>query len=287
MAKNKTQLPDSMKPIQDLLDVPEECRSASDTTRTQRIGPFLFNNKKELAAYCETILAGLNHGDHITGSDSHFLIMLFKIGTKDPASSETWTSNRLNEKLEGQSIKAMQYFQYTPDFPAKNGNHLKIIRDDGKEFFLPWREACQHGSTGMADPKKAQAVKDRKFVQAALRSAVDCQTFGFRQQEKKAGRYFCAVSGEPLTDQTGIEVDHHPVQFKTILANWLADTGHTLDGLAITDPLDGKPQVKDPDILKHWRKFHKEHATLRLLTKAAHKKETARQRQADKDATTD
>ena len=217
MPKKQIQIPDSMKPIQDLLGVPEEHRTAKATTRMQQIGPYLFDNKKELGAYCESILDSLEHGEAVRGVDTHFLLWLFKIGTKHPESTEKWTTNRLNQKLEGHSIESIRYYNYLPNHPGRNGNHLQITRDDGKKFLLPWRESCQNGSTGKADPKKAQASKDRQFVLSALRSAVDNQTFGFRKRELKAGRDRCAVSGELLTSESGIDVDHHPVPFKDIV----------------------------------------------------------------------
>lgn len=95
----------------------------------------------------------------------------------------------------------------------------------------------------------------------------------FARNADELGFASCELSGRVITsDGHDCEVDHAPPNtFKEILASFLSDRGIDLETIPTTATPDGVyVTLTDRSLAADWRQYHRERATLRVLSKEVH-----------------
>jgi len=136
-----------------------------------------------------------------------------------------------------------------------------LVRCDGSETDFSYR-VCISG-----------AQSHRTLVLAALRCGVADQILDFKTATLSAGAR-CPLSGEPLDEKC--HVDHTP-PFTELAAEFVAANGG-FEAIAIAPSEDGMigRKLVDDNIRQRWAQFHRERATLCLLTPGANIQKSAR-----------
>lgn len=138
-----------------------------------------------------------------------------------------------------------------PDNSHKN-KHARcfyIVRNDGSRIDISWIKAI----------KPSGNLTDNEIVSKAARNEVTVQIREFRTQTLVPST--CELCGGPITPCTETEVDHI-VFFKHILETFLALHGYNYKTLKIKV---ANNYFTEPELANHWREYHKENATLRIV----------------------
>jgi hypothetical protein len=142
---------------------------------------------------------------------------------------------------------------------------LVVVRNDGSEVDISWREAIRQ-----------TPHKDR--VRAAMRAYIEDQIFEFKSKELGGGEFFrCAISGKHEHIANGA-VDHiAPLTFKELCRRFFAMESEALPfgelsvSLATHGINDRRDFFEDVELAERWCGFHRVNAELRLITKLEHK----------------
>jgi hypothetical protein len=114
----------------------------------------------------------------------------------------------------------------------------------------------------------------RSKVLNAMRASVQVQIDEFRSNTRTVICEVCQKRSEMLFfDETGFDVDHHPLPFIKIAENWLLIQGLDFDNINVNghrEFLKGDEFV-DPFVKLQWSQYHKEIAELRILCRPCHK----------------
>ena len=104
---------------------------------------------------------------------------------------------------------------------------------------------------------------DVRSAKQAARFEVDADIQAFKDAQPPR----CSLSGQMLPAHE-LEVHHmHPDTFNAIWANWLAAQAAE----PVVDSIGTKLWFRDRALAESWRRYHKEHADLRLLSKTNHR----------------
>ena len=180
-------------------------------------------------------------------------------GSKDAALEHIY---RIRETVKnGQRIEGMNALLLVAatdlhfDAEQKRGcgiSHFTVERADKNRCF--WLHRLDGTSTDISftDIFNDPAKRERKDRLKALRQAVEPQVAPLRK--------------------SGHEVHHEPA-FETLVKNWLAARGLSLEQIDVIPTADGELRCKMADaVLKaDWAAYHLEHARYKVLTIAEHR----------------
>lgn len=102
---------------------------------------------------------------------------------------------------------------------------------------------------------------------AAFRTAIRKQVNQFKENFFNShSKPVCPVTFVPLTWQNS-QVDHYPVRFIDIVAEWLEKRGLKLGEIQVIGYADGQTtkRLSDPELEHNFIQFHSDHATLRVI----------------------
>lgn len=134
-----------------------------------------------------------------------------------------------------------------------------LRRVDGSEIDFTWAKS-------MDGP-----LSDRTHVLGALREVIRPQIKEFRRRFFESNRTpVCALTGAPLRDDKHTHIDHHDPLFVEIADGFVEKRGG-LEAIKWGEPRDTSSLANMTDQLQiaAWKSFHREHAVLRAVTKAA------------------
>lgn len=145
-------------------------------------------------------------------------------------------------------------------------NHCFVVYAPGHvkcdEINFSWVVCCM---TSLA--------KRKRFVSAAMRSAVDGQLLEFKKTQR--WRIWCPVrsvqfawGGHPSSPDFP-EVDHFPIPFHKIRDLFFESTSESFDSIETVPSDRGGHVFSDAEKLAAWQDFHLRHARYRILTKKA------------------
>ena len=143
-----------------------------------------------------------------------------------------------------------------------NQRAFAIRTDDGDLVVFSFKE-CFKPSTPAQDAK------------SALRYEIRDQITEFR----RSAPLVCAATGTPVVYIKGrtdtAEVDHAPpATFDRLAEDWAAEQGgwNTIAHIQVNQ----HREIGDPEQRRSWQDYHREHATLRMLSAKAHRNVGAR-----------
>ena len=129
-------------------------------------------------------------------------------------------------------------------------------------------KGCLPHETGFGGPADS-VVRDDAIV--ALRRAVENQIITYRAKHRRMhnGKYVDEVDRKVLAPENS-HVDHYPISFARLVDMWCAEQKCSLDDIA-TEATVGEFNgvvMSDDAQLRSWQDFHREHAVLRVVSKA-------------------
>ncbi|MBI5531806.1 MAG: DCL family protein [Deltaproteobacteria bacterium] len=124
--------------------------------------------------------------------------------------------------------------------------------------------------TDFSFPSCLTPVTPERDALNGLRTAIRPQILAYRD-EAFAGRDTvpCAATGAPVT-RSSHHVDHVP-GFAELVVLFLQERGCALGSLAVEPTRDGDTETRlaDAEVLEAWREFHRQHASLRIVSVVA------------------
>lgn len=136
---------------------------------------------------------------------------------------------------------------------------------------------------GRASPLQEAMRAMREEVQADIMQA---KRDHFARHGDATGRIVCPVSGKRVTIEES-HADHAPPHPFAVLAKlFLSARGIVPDRSTVTPPADNQyvPRLTDRALAEEWRKFHHEHAAIRVVAAPENRRTaaTSKVRKADK-----
>jgi hypothetical protein len=194
-----------------------------------------FRTKKSVKQYFKSILDDSNVGDELEGDQLEEF--------KDLAALHPRYADGINEISTVQIGKIMQ---------NKNFN---LIFDNGEECVVSYLKC-------IASKPHAKYIRGR--VQKCARLAIRSQIQKFREITPLV----CAISGDKL-DKSDSHVDHdfNKKTFQSLLDDWLAYRNWTYPDIKIEWCEESELDRMSSKYRKSWRKYHRKHATLRIIKK--------------------
>lgn len=202
--------------------------------------------QKALAERLASILHAHPRGAVLTGEDAAFVLDVARDYVMVHKLADPPVAVKVRDQLCGPH----------PEFVA--------IAEDGTETNFSYRKAAKHRLTGVL-PKPG-----RREVMSAFREAVVVQVLGFKDcRRRPGGLYVCELTGRNCTSSE-IEVDHFVPTFGVLVEDYCRLRGRDLLSFIVVPREDGGYRFAEPE--DHWGfgAYHREHATLRLLSKKAH-----------------
>ena len=214
------------------------------------IDGYEFRTKDDIKTRCREILGGVPDGKLISDNEYSFLVDLFQY-------HDEW-----QEKTGGCC------FEITTGRTASGTRCFFIIGADGTKIDISFPHAVRQIPSLRSSKKLPQYLLDYKN---AARTAIRKQISSFRQQALASSPY-CPISHMRLTLENS-EVDHvAPLTFDKLLYGFTKTHGIDPSNISVGS-LEGTVACFDDDVLsENWASYHKEHACLRLISKAEHRK---------------
>jgi Protein of unknown function (DUF3223) len=169
-------------------------------------------------------------------------------GTRLSPSEQVWMLDLLRhhhawEEKRGSGVEAIEV-RLSVDAVSVT-KCLWLIRTDGTAVDISWFRVVVG---------RAQTYGDR--VRNAARNAIGDQTQAVRERERGGD---CPICSKRLTGLT--HVDHHPVEFETLIADWLRERELPLVDAGTESAFANEADRTD------WREYHDLFANLRLVHK--------------------
>jgi hypothetical protein len=163
-------------------------------------------------------------------------------------------------KLSKRVVAIKRYNRY-----GIQGNNLMLIYEDGSALPFSWNKCC-----------KGKRSSDAHSVKCAFRAAVQDQTSAVMDDAfRESSVIACPVCGEHV-GRSQSHVDHMPPEFQDLLGAWLIDRNLTTEDIVLADDPQGGAVVPDGTRRDSWRRFHAEHARLRVICATCNTKKAGR-----------
>lgn len=155
-----------------------------------------------------------------------------------------------DEKLSKRVVGVRRYNRY-----GVNGNNLMLMYEDGSALPFSWNKCC-----------KGKSSSDAASVKSALRAAVADQTSAVMDVAFASSETIvCPMSGE-VVRRSEAHVDHAPPKFADLVQAWLIDRDIAIDAVPLADDPQGGQVIAAGDEKESWRRFHEQHARLRVVS---------------------
>ena len=209
-----------------------------------KIGSKVFETKKELKEYVQSTMYKVKKREPLKG-------ILLKV-------VDTVFRNHPNydEKVKGQTYDIAVRESSGPN---KKYREFYIIREDGTETDFSYTVALSGRSSKISDIKYA-------LRQVILQQQWDAKTDYFEKHQDSKGYVVCPVTNLKIKYKEA-HVDHHPVKFETIVANWFKVNELSSETFELEDGGDNSicDVVKDKELERSFYDYHKEHAEYRVV----------------------
>lgn len=206
---------------------------------TIRIGEIEFKTKKAATAAVREILYRYQPGDTLTDSDAEFMLGVL---CRHPEA---------DEKV-GCGVSSIQVEQNGPTVG------FWLTRRDGSRTDFSF-VACITPPTKEAEAKAAMRLEIRNQIERYRESV-----FARRDETR------CPIGGDTITKAT-CHVDHASPTFTELVRGFLTIEGKALRDVAVLPTTDGSTTtiMADRDLAARWSEYHRAHATLRTVSRAA------------------
>lgn len=207
------------------------------------VGSIVFPSQKAALDFIRAVRDEYEDGERINATHQAFLHELLLLHSESA------------EKI-GSGI---QYFTVTTEREFGRTRHFVVVRTDGSSTDFSFNN-CVKGANPRADRLQA------------LRVAVAEEVATFKNKAFAGGSSVsCAVRGvqTPFRDA---DVDHTPPKtFAKLVERWLSRSGIDLGDVAVSPAADNQivSTMGDQRQLRSWQAFHKKHAELRIVCRAA------------------
>lgn len=212
--------------------------------KVTKIGSKTFATKKELQDYLQGVLYSVRKGDPLTGITLKVVDTVFR--------------NHPNheDKTQGQSYKIAAR---TSSGPLKQYREFYIIREDGTETDFSYKTALAGKTCKITHIKHAL----RCIVQ---QQQWDAKTEYFEKHQDNKGYVVCPVTNLKVKYKES-HVDHYPIKFETIVANWFNENGMSSANFEIEDGGDNAicMVVSDKVLERSFYNYHEKHAKYRIV----------------------
>ena len=212
--------------------------------KVTKIGSKTFATKKELQDYVQGVLYSVRKGDPLTGIALKVVDTVFR--------------NHPNheDKTQGQSYKIAAR---TSSGPLKQYREFYIIREDGTETDFSYKTALAGKTCKITHIKHAL----RCIVQ---QQQWDAKTEYFEKYQDNKGYVVCPVTNLKVKYKES-HVDHYPIKFETIVANWFKENNLTSTTLGLQDGGDNAMcmVVSDKALENSFYDYHETNAKYRVI----------------------
>lgn len=164
----------------------------------------------------------------------------------------------------------LDVFWLHPEWELKRGcgiASVQVEQNFGTRGF--WLTRTDGTRTDISFVKSLTPPRQEHDVRAALRTEIREQVRQFKAASLAPG-VVCPITAQPL-DATNAHVDHAPPEFDELIAMFLAANQLSFDHISVNPTEDGSTDtlMADRHLAAMWQEFHREHASLRLVTKTA------------------
>lgn len=212
--------------------------------KVTKIGSKTFATKKELQDYVQGVLYSVRKGDPLTGIALKVVDTVFR--------------NHPNheDKTQGQSYKIAAR---TSSGPLKQYREFYIIREDGTETDFSYKTALAGKTCKITHIKHAL----RCIVQ---QQQWDAKTEYFEKYQDNKGYVVCPVTNLKVKYKES-HVDHYPIKFETIVANWFKENNLTSTTFGLQDGGDNAMcmVVSDKALENSFYDYHETNAKYRVI----------------------
>lgn len=214
-----------------------------------QLGEEEFATKADVKRHCQEVLAKYDRNATVNDKSDHaFLEDLL-----------SWHPSA-DEKI-GQGVESFSKHGF-------EGNYcFHVNRVDGTSDDFSFNK-CITNPTPRARSTQAFRKEIQNQIDAFFESQIDHET----------GLAACALTGQQLPKDE-LHVDHEaPLEFSALLSLFVDQHPKLpkIDDAEVDKGTLGFNKLKDRQLAAEWQEYHKKHAKLRLLSKEAHKKETAK-----------
>ena len=212
--------------------------------KVTKIGSKTFATKKDLQDYVQGVLYSVRKGDPLTGIALKVVDTVFR--------------NHPNheDKTQGQSYKIAAR---TSSGPLKQYREFYIIREDGTETDFSYKTALAGKTCKITHIKHAL----RCIVQ---QQQWDAKTEYFEKYQDNKGYVVCPVTNLKVKYKES-HVDHYPIKFETIVANWFKENNLTSTTFDLQDGGDNAicMVVSDKALENSFYDYHETNAKYRVI----------------------
>jgi hypothetical protein len=221
-----------------------------------QIGLRLFGTKAEAKKFARDVMARYAEGEIIVGADDAFLRDLIAIHPEAVAKVGC----------------GIAHFTTELDPVWRNSRHFVIVRIDGSRTDVSFH-ICIDGTN------------DRRDVFSALRFAVSEQVISFQTAAFLSDSLLiCPYTGEELTEGNS-HVDHAPPNTFFVLATrWMGENNLSVADIPLVDNADNQwvRQMRDTAQASSWSEFHRDNASLRIISRPANLSHAKREQKSSK-----
>lgn len=142
---------------------------------------------------------------------------------------------------------------------SKKYREYYIIRDDGSEVEFSYKKDLK-GKGG-----KISQIK-RALRAAVMPQQLEAKNTYFARNQDSRGYVKCEVTGLKMK-HTESHVDHYPIKFETIVADWFEERGFSSETFHVIGAGDDSlwERVEDPNLEKDFCSYHKSRAKYRIV----------------------
>ena len=219
-------------------------KKGTDMAKQTKIGSKVFETKKELKEYVQYILYKSKKGEPLNGIHLKVVDSVFR------------NHESYEDKVAGQDYKISVR---TSSGVNKKYREFYIIREDWSETDFSYVKALAGKSCKISDIK-------RTLRQVVLQQQWDAKTKYFEENQDSLGNIVCAVTGLKMKYKES-HIDHYPVKFETIVANWFKENQLTSETFELEDGGDNSVHdlVKDKELEKSFYDYHMKNAKYRVV----------------------
>ena len=212
--------------------------------KVTKIGSKTFATKQELKDYVKGVLYRVKKGEPLTGINRKVVDTIFR----NHPNYEHKTQEQLYE------IAAR-----TSSGPNKQYREFYIIREDGTKTDFSYTVALSGKTCRITSIKHTL----RNTVQQQI---WDAKVDYFEKNQDSKGYVVCPVTSLKMKYKES-HIDHYPVKFEAIVANWFSANGLSSATFALTDGGDNEicMVVTDKELERSFYEYHKEHAKYRIV----------------------
>lgn len=204
-----------------------------------------YPTKDALLTRCRAILAATPDGQDISEGDAFFLFDLFQ-------HHDEW-----QQKSQG-GVRSI-----STQLTSHGTRCFVLVKHDDQRIDISFPHTVRLIPSVRSAQLQPQALRD---FRSAARYSVREQIYAFRDDALLV-EVRCPITGEALS-RTNCAVDHTPPNtFDQLLFSYCGD--HSVNPLNVTVGSEGGtvPIVEDTAIRSSWQEFHRERATLRLISR--------------------